>query len=362
MSGRQPDKPSDRPVLLRAETQRFKSVGSDLVAWAGSSGSPDPKIVIFTRRMDRDMDALGIALLQEGLGYLRIDSEDVLTGRAPILRWDHQKLDLEIEVKSGPLRPCVVVFHGFDLAITRMSQRLADPDVAAWAHLSESWSLLRDALGWKRQATVNSPTAVARMSRISQLCLAHKIGLRTPRSVVTTGGTTGVSLLPGSVSVILKPLGEHFIEGVDQEGHLLFDVGPLLIGANHYIPNTGPLLVQEWIPHSEEHRVYAIIGKRAVGIKILSADGDFKEPYRLIRPQYSTLELEEVPQEVDRRMQDFLTLAGLDFGAADFVSTRNGEWIFLELNTSGGWRCYEEPLGIRLITDMYRDLIQEKLK
>jgi glutathione synthase/RimK-type ligase-like ATP-grasp enzyme len=117
-------------------------------------------------------------------------------------------------------------------------------------------------------------------------------------------------------------------------------------------------LAQEFLRHAVEYRVYALRSAKGYAISIRNRSGDFRSPHNTI--DENAIEVSETtpPGEIESAIQLFLEHAKLDYGAFDFVyDIDNGSWVFLEVNSSGGWRCYERILRNRVITDRYCDYI-----
>jgi ATP-grasp ribosomal peptide maturase len=176
--------------------------------------------------------------------------------------------------------------------------------------------------------------AAAAEYKPAQLAVAARCGLRTPRTTVTNcprQARAWVEALPGSA--VVKALGgvSHVEDGRTKVSftHLVRseDLDDSVALTSHCL--------QEWVEKDHEARV-VVVGERqfAVAIHTDSPEAyiDWRSDYRAHR--YAVV---EPPEPVRRGLADYTQAWGLTSGAADFVVTPQGDWVFLELNPNGEW-------------------------
>ncbi|BAZ09558.1 RimK domain-containing protein ATP-grasp [Calothrix sp. NIES-4071] len=106
-----------------------------------------------------------------------------------------------------------------------------------------------------------------------------------------------------------------------------------------------PMVFQEQIPKQQELRVVYVNGNVFVGA--LNADEnavaiDWRKP----GVDVGAWQHHELPDEVVRRLQAFMSRFGLLFGSLDFILTPSGEYVFLEINPVGEWGMLEKDLEL----------------
>jgi hypothetical protein len=102
--------------------------------------------------------------------------------------------------------------------------------------------------------------------------------------------------------------------------------------------NYAPLQFQERITKAYELRV-TVVGSRVFSAridsqKIAGAEVDWRAKGK--ESLYDWVE-EALPADVERRLLAFCDRTGMQYSAADFIVTPDGEHIFLEANAVGEW-------------------------
>ena len=108
-----------------------------------------------------------------------------------------------------------------------------------------------------------------------------------------------------------------------------------------------PHLFQKYFSKEYEVRV-TTIGDKSIGTAIHSQESevskidyrryDFNVPYKNIN----------LPENVAEFCRAMLNHYGLDFGAFDFIVSKDGQYIFLELNPNGQWLWLEQLSGFKI--------------
>lgn len=359
------DAGSQTPTLLSPQTIRIARKSQDLLHFLESRGHPrlaQASVGIFTRRTDPDIDALGLALLQRSVPYVRVDIDDLMEGAGVAVSWDVSTSRVELALKEHTYQPSLIFFHLFDLALYPAAA--CPREAAASHHRRESWAgLVRSLMTDDATTVVNSPAATSGLTRLNQLRLARRCGLNTPPTIVTSNpGEVGGAL---GRDVVVKPLGEHFIELVEGDESLCFETQPRRVRVRDLAGlgalTTTPVIVQPFLEHDFEARVYIVKGQSPIALRIEDLNG-FEEAHTHIDPAAISVSITSIPEKVARSLGHFMDLAGVDYAAIDLLPGEGGnEWAFLEANFSGGWRCYERFMDEDLITGMVTDYVMHKL-
>lgn len=193
-----------------------------------------------------------------------------------------------------------------------------------------------------------------------QLSYAGHVGLRVPRTLITSDGQAALQFFEECQgNVAYKPL---------SQGAPLPKAGEVWQGAVYTTRITRAALqehlaaievtatcFQEYIEKRFEVRVN-VIGSQVFAAEIQSqhserARVDFRLGYADLR--YAIHTLPPVVEEACRRL---VCLFGLQFAAIDLLVTAEGKYIFIDLNANGQWGWIENQTGLPL-TETLVDLL-----
>lgn len=196
---------------------------------------------------------------------------------------------------------------------------------------AESWVALVDQI--TALSSVRIPDGLD-PGRLAQLDGAAKAGIRVPRTIVTTDPAGAP--FPGR-KVIVKALNRHFVEA---EPGLLEGVFPEIADRTAFHPRDVPMIVQEYVEHTAELRVYHVDGE------IRAFQVEKPSPAAIWRDEDSvTVTPVPAPADVAEAVARLADLWGLRYGAFDFLLTTDGP-VFLEVNPDGDWRWFESKAGV----------------
>ncbi len=207
------------------------------------------------------------------------------------------------------------------------------------AFASDSWNALADQLALVSAATVTHRDP----GLLAQLGAAHDCGIATPRTVVTTEPARAVALLDCR-RMVVKALHRHFVE---VSPGLLTGIFPE-VATRHAVrrmPAGAPIVVQEYVAHDAEFRVYCIDGRVAAAFAIAKA----RPGQEWLDPTAVTARWIEPPAALAAAAVALAGALGIEFGAFDFLGSR-GVVIFLEVNITGDWRWLERKAGATPVT------------
>jgi glutathione synthase/RimK-type ligase-like ATP-grasp enzyme len=104
-----------------------------------------------------------------------------------------------------------------------------------------------------------------------------------------------------------------------------------------------PTLIQEFVPKECELRI-TCVGEEVFACRIAARNSDVTaDDYR-----FDTANLEHEPVErpdLVGRMHSYMRSFDLNFGCFDFIVTKSGETIFLEMNPNGQWKWVQDLTG-----------------
>jgi len=288
-----------------------------------------PAVVICTRADDPDADELSVRLAAAGVALVRIDAD---REHDAVLRWDGSELLIDLDDRRFvPAAVWLRHFHPTSLPTPGLDPRAA-------RHAREQWAAWATNLAALPGATVVNAGARTfdAPNRVAQLAYAAARGLRTPRSVVSVDPAAALAALPGDGDLLVKAIGPHFVEGPAGCAQPLLPRRMTREDFAGAARQSAPLLVQEFVEHDHELRVF-MVGGEAI-------------PFRIVKPAVDSYgrdpdAVEVAPCGLDRttqaRLAALMADADLTIGAVDLLSTPDGH-VFLEVNASGSWAWFEQ--------------------
>lgn len=297
-------------------------------AWS-SDGQLTPGILLLSRAYDSELDVIGTLLTRANIPNLRLDADRLDTA----------------EVVSDPVRGYVAVNGCRIVPTVTWVRHFAATAIARTGHqvtdqfTRESWMAAASQIARLSAVTI----AADRPGILTQQRLAIQHQVPVPRTVLTNDLSLAAQLI-GSRRLIVKAAHQHFVEG---EPGMLSGVFPVVVNREQLtgqMRQGSPLIVQEYVEHDTELRVYYVDGHLdCFGIdKIAPAD-----PWLV--PDQITARLVPPPPAVARATRLLAQAMSLRFAAFDFL-LRDQTAIFLEANPDGDWRWLEAKVGQQPVT------------
>lgn len=292
-------------------------------------GAARPAVVLVSRKIDREAGAVARLLGQVGVDCLRIDADTV--AQAQLLADPGRGTLL---VGDCPVRPTVTWVRHFS------AQAIAAGPGAAGAFVRESWQALVSQL-----ASVSTRLLPAcRPGAVEQLTVAARLGVRVPRTVIASDPALAAGEL-AAPRLVVKSLAGHFVEA--QPG-LLTGVFPEVVERAQlsvaWPQPAAPVLVQEYVEHDAELRVYYVRGEvHAFAVTKQSAADLWLAPDRVGASRAG------VPPALHAAVAGLARELRLDYAAFDFLLCGQVP-VFLEANLDGDWRWLEIMTGTGDVT------------
>ncbi|WP_066424310.1 MvdC family ATP-grasp ribosomal peptide maturase [Anabaena sp. 4-3] len=223
------------------------------------------------------------------------------------------------------------------------------------ATLAGFWDSLREARWIDHLERIN-----AAQDKLRQLRVAAEVGFITPRTLVTNKAEAAreffhqvngkmVSKLLTALSHSMQATSSFFMYTSTVKEEDLRDAESL-----RYCP----MVFQEQIPKQLELRVVYVNGKAFVGALDANVYAGAKADWRKPGVEVGAWQHHELPEQLLRRLQVFMTRFGLTFGALDFIVTPSGEYVFLEVNPVGEWGMLERDLDLPIASAIADTLLQ----
>jgi hypothetical protein len=185
-----------------------------------------------------------------------------------------------------------------------------------------------------------------------QLSVAGKVGLRTPRTVITNDPDVARRFVAanGPGNTVYKTFlasEQHWRETrILQPGEL-----PLLEQVR-----LAPVIFQRYVPATADVRV-TVVGDRMFPVAVTTPPGGYGVDYR-IDMDAACFRPTTLSAGVEKRLRALMSALGLVYGAIDLRRTPSGEDVFLEVNPAGEWRFVEDRTGLP-ITEAVAQLLAD---
>ena len=183
-----------------------------------------------------------------------------------------------------------------------------------------------------------------------QLTLAERLGLRVPRTCITSDPARArafvAAIRPGRA--VFKSLQATRADWRATRLVRAKELGRL------DVVRYAPVIFQEYVEAGVDVRVTAV-GRRLFATAIHVSDTDYPADFR-VDYDHARVEPIRLPVELAARLRRLLSALGLAYAAIDLRRDLDGEYYFLEVNPSGQWLFIEERTG-QPITDAVARLL-----
>jgi ATP-GRASP peptide maturase of grasp-with-spasm system len=196
------------------------------------------------------------------------------------------------------------------------------------------------------------------VNKIIILDLAKKVGLNTPETLITTDNSK-LEMFRNSSSIISKAIQNgarfEFRENQELVSFLCYTED---FGNNEYC-NSFPSLFQHKLEKEYELRVFYLEGS-FYSMAIFSqtdsqTETDFRK-YNLKKPN-RTIPY-QLPKDIEIKLGLLMKHANLNSGSIDMIYTKNGEYVFLEVNPVGQFGMVSKPCNFNIEEKIAKFLIE----
>jgi glutathione synthase/RimK-type ligase-like ATP-grasp enzyme len=172
-----------------------------------------------------------------------------------------------------------------------------------------------------------------------QLKVASQLGLRTPRTLMTSDPAAARAFVSGLGlgNVIFKTF--SCTHAIWRETRLVRAAELEMIDR----VRMAPVIFQEYIPAAADLRI-TIVGDRIFPASIIAKGTDYEVDFRMALGQSRT-EPCTILAEIERRLRQLMERLGIVYGAIDLRLTPEGDYVFLEVNTAGEFLFVEQRTG-----------------
>lgn len=297
-------------------------------ALRASAGRPLPGILLLSRSCDAELDSVQDLLARAAVPVERVNSDELAARNLLI-----DPTNKTILLNGRWLAPTVTWLRHFSVQAIDEGSTGQAPGL----FLRASWHSAADQL----PAISGTSILPRRPALLSQLMLAKHLQISVPQTIVTTDLSHARTAF-ACPRLVIKAIDQHFVEA---EPGRLTGIFPTVVERRDLPGGSGPpVVVQEYIEHDTELRVYYAAGRiQAFEVNKDSPADPWTDPERIgVRPVNS-------PAAVVTATRLLASAMALRFGAFDFL-IRNGTPVFLEVNPDGDWRWAERMSRTTLVT------------
>lgn len=200
-------------------------------------------------------------------------------------------------------------------------------------------------------------------SKPAQLEVAARLGLRTPRSLITNVRDHAAEFVSGlGATAIVKPIDCSIAPNPDNAADTLLlytqeirEEQLLAVEPEKFARS--PVILQEKIDKAHELRVVVNLDE-GVAVAIDSQKHPHSSTdWRRRQSDQSMFSYADLDDELLRKLSRYLAVFGLQSGAFDLAVTPEGESVFFECNPNGQWSWFDFPLGGRILHSMARGIV-----
>ncbi len=216
-----------------------------------------------------------------------------------------------------------------------------------------------DAASWAGVMTYLADSAAAALpgsvpTTLGQLLDADRLGVRTPRTVVTTDVASGVNSMMAR-RVVVKTPDFRLYEADRETWGPYFPVIVDTAAEPQDFPCDGPpSVIQEYVEHDRELRVYWLNG--GICAFDVSKPGP-ASPWQ--DPQSVAVRKIGCPEPAAHVVRILSAAWNLRYAAFDLLVSSAGEVVFLEANVDGDWLWYERKAGWYGVSFMAAVMVRE---
>ena len=299
-------------------------------------------LLILSNLSDFTVDYVICDLLEKGIEYFRLNSEEIGTAEYD-LRYEKDVCNIEIDVAKKKLQLKDVKSIWYRRKPTpEVPSSISEKDRNfAFNELSH---IIDGILPQKSVRWVDHPSSVRLAERkLQQLRVAVDFGMRIPRTIISTNPHSLIEFAKKELKgVICKPI----FRGLNIVGSQAESAYTRLVSDDELesiLENpTFPTLLQEFVPKGSDLRI-TVVGNHFWGVEITTKIHavDWRMPE--VSPEYRIF---EVPDDLKKQCKAILNFFGLTYGAFDFAVSPDGQVYFLEVNAVGEWAWLDRELNL----------------
>ncbi len=319
-------------------------------------------ILIVTNQADYTADFLILKLIQQGIDFVRFNTEDFPQKVQLSVEFAANQLDGALSIQNRELKLKTITGIWYRRPVPSViSDSIVDPAAKQFAEAE-----CREALEgfWRIVPAfwISNPDQLRiAESKMLQLAKAARLGFVIPKTLITNSPQSALDFYKTrNTRLIYKPLRYAQITREDRNGLIYTNVIEEQHAAQLETIQYAPGIFQPYIAKQTELRV-TVVGSQVFAVEIHSQDvPEAQQDWR----RTDAIQLRHTPYTLPESIASkCITLTqqfGLAFGAIDLILNPDGEYIFLELNPNGQWAWIEQICPEIHISDAMIDLLRSQ--
>lgn len=316
-----------------------------------------PTVLILTHSPDAHVPPVQAELIRRGRRVCVIDQADFPEQLA---------LSSELDVGTGwrgtfRFQREDIAFHEILSVWRRRPQSWQAPSTYSLAvrtfaerEAARAFAGIMDCLEYQSPASllVSRLESLRRAERkIWQLQVAQHLGLRVPRSLLTSDPQAVLHFYEACQGrVICKPIAKGVLSTIPEQGFYTSRVLPEHLREIERV-RLGAHFFQEEIPKALDLRV-VVIGRQVFAVEIYSQQSTRTQlDWRRSYPDL-TYGVHHLPEAIEAQLLQVVRTCALQFASMDLILTPTGEYIWIELNPNGQFYWMAEPTDLPLAEAM----------
>lgn len=315
-------------------------------------------ILIITKSDDPTVDFVSRRLSQRGIYFERLNTDTLQqTGTISI---SPELGDWNLQIGKRNIRSYEVSSVWLRM-IPRPTHENDNPEIVRY--VTQEWELC-----WKwclnsikQDRIIDSEWKITRAAnKFLQLQIATQMGLKVPKTLVTTNAEDFYEFYESNERTVVKTLG-GFGTKLDNTRFKAIYTNRVSTEdmQNAESLKLAPVIFQEEIEKSYEVRA-TLVGSKLFSCKIESQRSertttDWRK-YDFKNVPHSPIEL---PKDVEEKLKELARHFGIRFASFDLAVSRENEIIFFEMNPNSQWVWIEKLTGLQ-ITDALIDLLSKE--
>ena len=314
-------------------------------------------IIVLSNSLDVTADYVCSKLNCKKLDHIRLNTDNLIEETK--FYYDLNEISLVFKNRQIKLEEISSIWYRRPETLKFSNKR--NIDKGDETHTINEWSAMLDGYLFHIPARlwINHPmnNALA-SSKIEQLSIVQKLGLKTPRTLVSQSYNSVLNFYYDcQEKIIAKPISHGYIEREDAtEDAVIYtnEVTIEQINNNREVFSLCPTLFQEKISKACDVRVN-VIDRKVIATAIYSSENNKLQATDIRRDNMQDVKYEviKLPPDIKAKILEICRLYKIRFAAIDMVIDKNNKWFFLEINPNGQW-AWLDLLGI---TDIANELI-----
>lgn len=294
-------------------------------------------ILIITHKTDYTADVVVNKLNQRGIGYRRLNCEDLLSSEFSIRFGEDLKFSILDEDN----------YQSVWFRRTKLPEIQGLSSEETIYVLNDIDSFLNNIFSILPARWLSRPAAVYEAeNKLLQLKTARRIGLTIPDTLVTNSKAELKSFYDeNGQDIVIKPISQTRISSKENSAFIFTNPVPQNLIDRIEEFDLTPCIFQRNIPKDYEIRA-TVVGEKVFAAAVHSqTDEETKVDWRRKKLRFREIAL---PSEIHDLCVQLTKELDLGFGAIDLIKTPTGEYVFLEINPNGQWAWIESETGQKI--------------